>query len=294
MSYLLDTNVLRELRKSARQIDPSVSRWASAPFPEDLFASVVSIFELEIGVQRKERSDPEQGGRLRAWLEQDVIEAFHGRVLDIDLRTGRRGRAARSQPHNQTGMPSSRQWPRCTTSPSSRVTRPTSHRWAWTSSIRGLRARAFLLSPISVSEVDTSHRGEQRLVAVPSPRLRANVLAMITAIPHARLLRRAGGDQSLFKDVLQWPFISEGARGDDGVGGAGTGGADPAEWLGPRCGLRRRDSGVGVRARRVATGARGGRHAAIPAASRDGLPPLTSRCSNQTLTSASLRAMTHS
>ena len=32
-------------------------------------------------------------------------------------------------------------------------------------------------------------------------------------------------------DVLRWPFVSEGARGDAGVGGAGTGGTDPAEWL---------------------------------------------------------------
>lgn len=90
MSYLLDTNVLSELRKPARQIHLSVARWASAQLPENLFVSVVSIFELEIGVQRKERSDPGQGGRLRAWLEHDVGEAFRGRVLEIDLRTARR------------------------------------------------------------------------------------------------------------------------------------------------------------------------------------------------------------
>jgi predicted enzyme related to lactoylglutathione lyase len=37
--------------------------------------------------------------------------------------------------------------------------------------------------------------------------------------------------RAFFKDVLRWPFVSEGAQGDAGVGGAGTGGADPAEWL---------------------------------------------------------------
>jgi catechol 2,3-dioxygenase-like lactoylglutathione lyase family enzyme len=37
--------------------------------------------------------------------------------------------------------------------------------------------------------------------------------------------------RAFFKDVLQWPFVSEGADGDGGVGGDGTGGADPAEWL---------------------------------------------------------------
>lgn len=34
-----------------------------------------------------------------------------------------------------------------------------------------------------------------------------------------------------FKDVLQWPFISEEDRGDAGTGVSGTGGTDPAEWL---------------------------------------------------------------
>ncbi len=32
-------------------------------------------------------------------------------------------------------------------------------------------------------------------------------------------------------DVLRWPFVSEGGEGDAGIGGAGTGGTDPAEWL---------------------------------------------------------------
>lgn len=37
--------------------------------------------------------------------------------------------------------------------------------------------------------------------------------------------------RAFFKDVLRWPFVSEGSRGDGGVGGEGTGGADPTEWL---------------------------------------------------------------
>ena len=34
-----------------------------------------------------------------------------------------------------------------------------------------------------------------------------------------------------FAEVLRWPFVSEGAAGDAGVGGSGTGGTDPSEWL---------------------------------------------------------------
>ena len=41
----------------------------------------------------------------------------------------------------------------------------------------------------------------------------------------------ATATRAFFKDVLRWPFVSEGPRGDEGVGGAGTGAADPSEWL---------------------------------------------------------------
>jgi catechol 2,3-dioxygenase-like lactoylglutathione lyase family enzyme len=41
----------------------------------------------------------------------------------------------------------------------------------------------------------------------------------------------ATATRAFFRDVLRWPFVSEGAHGDAGVGGAGTGGDDPAEWL---------------------------------------------------------------
>ncbi|MFT4216989.1 MAG: hypothetical protein QM619_07350 [Micropruina sp.] len=37
--------------------------------------------------------------------------------------------------------------------------------------------------------------------------------------------------RAFFAEVLRWPFVSEGESGDSGVGGAGTGGSDPAEWL---------------------------------------------------------------
>ena len=37
--------------------------------------------------------------------------------------------------------------------------------------------------------------------------------------------------RAFLKDVLRWPFVSEGQRGDAGTGGAGTGGTDPAKWL---------------------------------------------------------------
>lgn len=54
---------------------------------------------------------------------------------------------------------------------------------------------------------------------------------MITAIHTLVYSDDAPATRAFFKDVLGWPFISEGEEGDAGVGGAGTGGTDPAQWL---------------------------------------------------------------
>lgn len=90
MNYLLDTNVISELRKSSALINPSVRDWVTAKSPETLFISVITVMELEIGVGRVERRDREYGQRLRAWLEERVLTAFHGRVLAVDLEVARR------------------------------------------------------------------------------------------------------------------------------------------------------------------------------------------------------------
>lgn len=60
--YLLDTNVVSELRKvRAGKADPGVAAWADRMDAGDLFVSVMTIQELEIGVLLMERRDPAQG-----------------------------------------------------------------------------------------------------------------------------------------------------------------------------------------------------------------------------------------
>ena len=54
---------------------------------------------------------------------------------------------------------------------------------------------------------------------------------MITAIHTLVYSDDATATRAFFKDVLQWPFVSEGSEGDAGVGGTGTGSDDPADWL---------------------------------------------------------------
>lgn len=81
--YLLDTNVLSELRKG-RKAHPHVSRWATTVDAAALFLSVISIFEMEMGIRRMERRDKVQGSVLRSWLETRVLSAYQGRILSMD------------------------------------------------------------------------------------------------------------------------------------------------------------------------------------------------------------------
>ena len=89
--YLLDTNVVSELRKvKAGRADPQVAAWSEGASTTHLFLSVITVQELETGVLLKERSDPKQGAVLRRWLEDQVLPAFAGRLLPVNLDVARR------------------------------------------------------------------------------------------------------------------------------------------------------------------------------------------------------------
>ena len=80
--YLLDTNVVSELRKvRLGKADLRVAQWADSVDAADLYVSVITIQELEIGVLLAERRDPTQGAMLRAWLTDYVMPAFHMTVV---------------------------------------------------------------------------------------------------------------------------------------------------------------------------------------------------------------------
>ena len=92
--YLLDTNVVSELRKvGAGRADPKVAQWALSVETASLFVSVITIQELEIGIQLAMRRDSTQGELLRQWMNQHVLPAFEGRVLSVDLAVVQRSAA---------------------------------------------------------------------------------------------------------------------------------------------------------------------------------------------------------
>jgi len=83
--YVLDTNVVSELRKvRVGKADPNFVAWTESVDAADLFVSVITIMELELGVLSIERKDAIQGAMLRAWLELHVFPEFSGRTLPID------------------------------------------------------------------------------------------------------------------------------------------------------------------------------------------------------------------
>lgn len=89
--YLLDTNVVSELRKlRLGKADANVAAWAQGVDAADLFVSAITILELELGVLSVERKDAAQGAMLRAWLEQRVLPEFCARILPVDTAVARR------------------------------------------------------------------------------------------------------------------------------------------------------------------------------------------------------------
>ena len=92
--YLLDTNVVSELRKAGTsRIDRHVMSWAKSVTKSALFLSVISILELETGILLMERRDPRQAMALREWMEEHVLFAFNNRILPVDTAIARRSAA---------------------------------------------------------------------------------------------------------------------------------------------------------------------------------------------------------
>lgn len=91
MMYVLDTNVLSELRKiRLGKADANVAAWSESVDAANLFVSAITIMELELGVLSIERRDAPQGAILRSWLEQHVLPEFSGRTLPIDTAVAQR------------------------------------------------------------------------------------------------------------------------------------------------------------------------------------------------------------
>ena len=87
--FLLDTNVLSELRRQTRA-EPKVVAWANSVHTADMFLSAITILEIEAGTLMLQRRDQAQGAMLRTWIDQKVLPAFDGRILPVDTAVAQR------------------------------------------------------------------------------------------------------------------------------------------------------------------------------------------------------------
>lgn len=91
MMYILDTNVVSELRKKGTEkADRNVLQWAENTDASNLFISVITVMELELGILSVERKDAAQGAMLRRWFEYQVMPEFSNRILPVDVRVALR------------------------------------------------------------------------------------------------------------------------------------------------------------------------------------------------------------
>jgi predicted nucleic acid-binding protein len=87
--FLLDTNVVSELRRPEKA-DRNVVAWASSVPAAGFFLSAISILEIEIGALLIARRDIAQGAVLRAWIDDQLLPRFDGRILAVDTVVARR------------------------------------------------------------------------------------------------------------------------------------------------------------------------------------------------------------
>lgn len=82
MTFLIDTNIISEVRKGDR-CDPAVAAWWSGLAEDDLWLSSLVLGEIRKGVELARRRDPQRAEALEAWLA-DVMSGFGNRVLPVD------------------------------------------------------------------------------------------------------------------------------------------------------------------------------------------------------------------
>ena len=82
MTYLLDTNVISELRKGDR-CDANVTAWYAGVGETDILLSVLVLGEMRRGIERIRRRDPQQTIVLERWFQETALK-FSGRILPVD------------------------------------------------------------------------------------------------------------------------------------------------------------------------------------------------------------------
>lgn len=97
MSFLIDTNIVSEIRKGSR-CDPAVAAWWGGVAEDELRISVLVLGEIRKGVELARQRDPQKARALEAWLN-DLVSDFGDRILPVDAAVAEEwGRMAAVRP----------------------------------------------------------------------------------------------------------------------------------------------------------------------------------------------------
>jgi len=82
VTWLLDTNILSEVRKGPR-CHPNVAAWWAGVNDDEIFLSVLTLGEIRQGIERVRPRDPAKADALDRWL-REVTVGFSGRIIGVD------------------------------------------------------------------------------------------------------------------------------------------------------------------------------------------------------------------
>jgi len=83
VTWLIDTNIISEIRKGAR-CHPGVAVWWASVEDRELFLSVLTLGEIRRGIEGVQHRDPAKAAALERWL-REVVDAFGARIIGVDL-----------------------------------------------------------------------------------------------------------------------------------------------------------------------------------------------------------------
>jgi toxin FitB len=82
VKYLIDTNIISEVRKGAR-CDRDVAAWFESIADADIYLSVLVVGEIRKGIERARPNNPVQASALEQWLTE-LVRSFTERIMPID------------------------------------------------------------------------------------------------------------------------------------------------------------------------------------------------------------------
>ncbi len=87
--FLLDTVILSELRKPPRRRNRNLVKWIGEVPSQDLFVSVLTLGEIERGIERQRQLNPPFANIIASWLDL-ILRTYEGRIIAVDVAVARR------------------------------------------------------------------------------------------------------------------------------------------------------------------------------------------------------------